>query len=148
MQYIIYIYIYIYILSIERGSSRSHYVEESFWKSLWTCCLTDFWWSWVGTVSSNNSQTCSWLSEVLQRLKLSHDRFTSCFSHLLFLNNPTNPGCLDRVAGCCSLNRQHIAHYCTLLALSLCIGRLCFSLFRKMGYFQGGSKMFYWSLVL
>ena len=25
------------ILSIEGGSSRSHYVEESFWKRLWTC---------------------------------------------------------------------------------------------------------------
>ena len=40
----IYIYIYIYILSIEGGSSRSHYVEESFWKRLWTCHLTDYWW--------------------------------------------------------------------------------------------------------
>ena len=37
------IYIYIYILSIERGSSRSHYVEESFWKRLWNCRLTDYW---------------------------------------------------------------------------------------------------------
>ena len=30
------------ILSIEGGSSRSHYVEESFWKRLWTCRLTDY----------------------------------------------------------------------------------------------------------
>ena len=29
-------------LSIEGGSSRSHYVEESFWKRLWTCRLTDY----------------------------------------------------------------------------------------------------------
>ena len=34
------------ILSIEGGSSRSHYVEESFWKRLWTCRLTDYWWWW------------------------------------------------------------------------------------------------------
>ena len=34
------------ILSIEGGSSRSHYVEESFWKRLWTCRLTDYWWCW------------------------------------------------------------------------------------------------------
>ena len=25
-----------------QGSSRSHYVEESFWKRLWTCQLTDY----------------------------------------------------------------------------------------------------------
>jgi len=30
----------VYLL-IEGGSSRSHYVEESFWKRLWTCHLTD-----------------------------------------------------------------------------------------------------------
>ena len=24
----------------------SHYVEESFWKRLWTCRLTDYWWCW------------------------------------------------------------------------------------------------------
>ena len=30
------------ILSTEGGSSRSHYVEESFWKRLWTCRLTDY----------------------------------------------------------------------------------------------------------
>ena len=30
------------ILSIEEGSSRSPYVEESFWKRLWTCRLTDY----------------------------------------------------------------------------------------------------------
>ena len=30
------------ILSIEGGSSRSHCVEESFWKRLWTCRLTDY----------------------------------------------------------------------------------------------------------
>ena len=34
------------ILSIKGGSFRSHYVEESFWKRLWTCRLTDYWWSW------------------------------------------------------------------------------------------------------
>ena len=34
------------ILSTEGGSSRSHYVEESFWKRLWTCSLTDYWWWW------------------------------------------------------------------------------------------------------
>ena len=26
----------------EGGSSRSHYVQESFWKRLWTCRLTDY----------------------------------------------------------------------------------------------------------
>ena len=31
-----------YVLSIEGGSSRSPYVEESFWKRLWTCRLTDY----------------------------------------------------------------------------------------------------------
>ena len=30
------------LLSIEGGSSRSHYVEESFWKRLWTYRLTDY----------------------------------------------------------------------------------------------------------
>jgi len=36
-------------MSIEGGSSRSHYVEESFWKRFWTCRLTDYWcwWWWV-----------------------------------------------------------------------------------------------------
>ena len=34
-------HIYIYMYSIEGGSSRSHYVEESFWQRLWTCRLTD-----------------------------------------------------------------------------------------------------------
>ena len=29
-----------HILSIEGGSCRSHYVEELFWKRLWTCRLT------------------------------------------------------------------------------------------------------------
>ena len=28
---------------IEGGSSRSHYVESSFWKRLWTCRKTDYW---------------------------------------------------------------------------------------------------------
>jgi len=31
------------ILSFEEGSSRPHYVEESFWKSLWTCRQTEYW---------------------------------------------------------------------------------------------------------
>ena len=39
-----------YQLSIEGGSSRSHYVEESFWKRLWTCRLTDYWWWWFLSV--------------------------------------------------------------------------------------------------
>jgi hypothetical protein len=30
------------ILSFEGGSTRSHYVEESFWKRLWTCRLIDY----------------------------------------------------------------------------------------------------------
>ena len=34
-------------MSIEGGSSRAHYVEESFWKRLWTCRLTDYWWWWT-----------------------------------------------------------------------------------------------------
>ena len=34
------------ILSIEGGSYRSHCVEESFWKRLWSCRLTDYWWWW------------------------------------------------------------------------------------------------------
>jgi len=25
---------------------KLHYVEESFWKRLWTCRLTDYWWWW------------------------------------------------------------------------------------------------------
>ena len=29
-------------IRIEGGSSRSHYVEESFWMRLWTCRLTDY----------------------------------------------------------------------------------------------------------
>jgi hypothetical protein len=31
------------ILSFEGGSSRSHYVESSLWKRLWTCRKTDYW---------------------------------------------------------------------------------------------------------
>jgi hypothetical protein len=31
------------ILSFERESSRSHYVEEPFWKRLWTCRQTEYW---------------------------------------------------------------------------------------------------------
>ena len=31
------------ILSFEGGSSRSHYVEESFWRRLWTCRQTEYW---------------------------------------------------------------------------------------------------------
>ena len=27
---------------LKGGSSRSHYVEESFWKRFWTCRLTDY----------------------------------------------------------------------------------------------------------
>jgi len=30
------------ILSFEGGSSRSHYVEESFWRRLWTCRQTEY----------------------------------------------------------------------------------------------------------
>jgi len=30
------------ILPIEGGGCISHYVEESFWKRLWTCRLTDY----------------------------------------------------------------------------------------------------------
>jgi len=30
------------IISFEGGSSRSHYVEESFWRRLWTCRQTDY----------------------------------------------------------------------------------------------------------
>jgi len=30
------------ILSFEEGSSRSHYVEASFWKRHWTCRQTDY----------------------------------------------------------------------------------------------------------
>ena len=30
------------ILSFERGDIVSHYVEESFWKRLWTCRQTDY----------------------------------------------------------------------------------------------------------
>jgi len=29
--------------SFEGGSSRSHYVEASFWRRLWTCRQTDYW---------------------------------------------------------------------------------------------------------
>jgi len=29
-------------LSFEGGSSRSHYVEESFWRRLWTCRQTEY----------------------------------------------------------------------------------------------------------
>ena len=31
------------IFSFEGGSSRSHYVEESFWRRLWTCRQTEYW---------------------------------------------------------------------------------------------------------
>ena len=31
------------ILSFEGGSSRSHYVEESFWRRFWTCRQTEYW---------------------------------------------------------------------------------------------------------
>ena len=31
------------ILSFEGGSSRSHYVEEPFWRRLWTCRQTEYW---------------------------------------------------------------------------------------------------------
>ena len=31
-----------YLLSFEGGSSRSHYVEESFWRRLWTCRQTEY----------------------------------------------------------------------------------------------------------
>jgi len=30
-------------LSFEAGSSRSPYVEESFWRRLWTCRQTEYW---------------------------------------------------------------------------------------------------------
>jgi len=30
----------------EKALDRSHYVEESFWKRLWTCRLTDCGWRW------------------------------------------------------------------------------------------------------
>ena len=30
-------------LSFEGGSSRSHYVEGSFWRRLWTCRQTEYW---------------------------------------------------------------------------------------------------------
>jgi hypothetical protein len=43
------------ILSIEGGSSRSHCVDESFWKRLWTCRLTDYWWWWWDLVGNNNN---------------------------------------------------------------------------------------------
>jgi hypothetical protein len=29
-------------MSFEGGSSRSHYVEESFWRRLWTCRQTEY----------------------------------------------------------------------------------------------------------
>jgi len=29
--------------SFEGGSSRAHYVEESFWRWLWTCRQTEYW---------------------------------------------------------------------------------------------------------
>jgi len=29
------------MLGIERGSTRSHPVESSLWKTLWTCRMTD-----------------------------------------------------------------------------------------------------------
>ena len=31
------------IVSFEGGSSRSHYVEASFWRRLWTCRQTEYW---------------------------------------------------------------------------------------------------------
>jgi hypothetical protein len=30
------------ILSFEGGSSRSHYIEEPFWKRRWTCRQTEY----------------------------------------------------------------------------------------------------------
>ena len=30
------------ILTVEGGSSRSHYVASSIWKRLWTCRKTDY----------------------------------------------------------------------------------------------------------
>ena len=41
------------MLSFEGGSSRSHYVEEPFWKRRWTCRQTDYWmneWITLNTV--------------------------------------------------------------------------------------------------
>jgi len=29
--------------TLEGGSSRSHYMEESFWRRLWTCRQTEYW---------------------------------------------------------------------------------------------------------
>jgi len=38
------------ILSFEGGSSRSHYVEESFWRRLWTRRQTEYWLNWIYVV--------------------------------------------------------------------------------------------------
>ena len=45
------------LLSIEGGSCRSHYVEESFWKRLWTCRLTDYWWWWYSSYMLRSTMT-------------------------------------------------------------------------------------------
>jgi len=52
-------------LSIEGGNSRSQNVEESIWKRIWTCRLTDYWWWWwyiTRHVSPYLSQASSGLS--------------------------------------------------------------------------------------
>jgi hypothetical protein len=39
---IIFLLLYLMILEIERGSTRLHPMENSFWKRLWTCHKTDY----------------------------------------------------------------------------------------------------------
>jgi hypothetical protein len=44
----------IIIISFEGGSSRSHYVEELFWRKLWTCRQTEYWMMISNTYKTNN----------------------------------------------------------------------------------------------
>jgi len=53
-------------LSFEGGSSRSHNVEESFWRRLWTCRQTEYWLNeWMNNSSHlrTNSINFSSISE-------------------------------------------------------------------------------------
>ena len=67
---------YVFLLSIEGGSSRSHYVDDSFWKRLWTCRLTDYWWWWWYVF---HRSLFHWSSHTLWSLwDKSHKIFTDC----------------------------------------------------------------------
>jgi len=68
------------ILSFEGGSSRSHYVEESFWRRLWTCRQTEYWMNeWM------NEFVALWIPHTMRmrRIICSLRRYKMFFPHYL-----------------------------------------------------------------